>query len=243
MLGQWLREMNHVAAIVGGFRTQEKHVGQEGLLFVPVPKEKQAEAVRFLSANAFVTPAFVIKPEILRRIEPSGALARIKTNQQVVLNSLLDGGRFTRLVEQEAMDGAKAYRPADFLNDLRKGIWSELDSSNVKIDAYRRNMQRSYLTVVSDKLNGRVPSTDDQRPYLRGELRTLQAEVTAAIGKTTDRPTKLHLEDVKDQIAKALDPKFAPAASTPGVLQVFRPSAWDLDCWHDYEMDLLTEQH
>ena len=239
MLGQWLREMNHVAAIVGGFHTQEKHAGQEGLLFVPVPKEKQAEAIRFLNANAFVTPAFATKPEILRRIEPSGALARVKANQQIILNGLLDGARFARLVEQEAMDGAKAYRPADFLSDLRKGVWNELDSSSVKIDAYRRNVQRSYLTVVADKLNSSPAASDDQRPYLRGELRTLQSEVTAAMAKTTDRPTKLHLEDVKDQISKTLDPKFAPPASAPRLGVLARPSAWDLDCWRDYEMELL----
>ncbi len=242
MLGQWLREMNHVAAIVGGFHSQEKHAGQAGLLFVPVAKEKQAEAVRFLSANAFVTPAFVTKPEILRRIEPAGALARIKANQQIILIGLLDSARFARLVEQEAMDGAKAYRPGDFLNDLRKGVWSELDSPNVKIDAYRRNVQRSYLTVVADKLNGSAAASDDQRPYLRGELRTLQSAVGAAIAKTSDRPTKLHLEDVRDQIAKTLDPKFASPASTPRLGQVGRPGAWDLDCWRDYEMELLLAE-
>ena len=242
MLGQWLREMNHVAAIVGGFNSQEKHAGQDGLLFVPVPKDKQAEAIRFLNANAFVTPAFVIKPEILRRIEPSGALARIKANQQIILNGLLDGARFSRLVEQEAMVGAKAYRPADFLNDLRKGVWSELYSANVKIDAYRRNVQRSYLTVVAEKLNGNPATSDDQRPYLRGELRSLQSEVTAAIAKTADRPTKLHLEDVKDQISKTLDPKFAPPASATRLGVLARPSAWDLDCWRDYEMELLLAE-
>ena len=36
--GQWVLEMNHVAAIVGGFSTQEKHIGQEGVLFTPVPR-------------------------------------------------------------------------------------------------------------------------------------------------------------------------------------------------------------
>ena len=34
-----------------------------------------------------------------------------------------------RLVEQEALDGAAAYRPTDFLADVRKGIWRELDAS------------------------------------------------------------------------------------------------------------------
>ena len=85
-------------------------------------------------------------------------------------------------------------------------------------------------------------ASDDQRPYLRGELRTLQSEVTAAMAKTTDRPTKLHLEDVRDQIAKTLDPKFAPPASAPRPGVLARPSAWDLDCWRDYEMELLLAE-
>ena len=38
MLGQWALEMNHVAAIVGGFNSQQKHVGQDGVRFTPVPE-------------------------------------------------------------------------------------------------------------------------------------------------------------------------------------------------------------
>ena len=30
MLGQWSREMNHVGNIVGGFDSQERHIGQSG---------------------------------------------------------------------------------------------------------------------------------------------------------------------------------------------------------------------
>ena len=103
-------------------------------------------------------------------------------------------------------------------------------------------MQRSYLTVVAEKLNGSPVASDDQRPYLRGELRSLQSEVTAAMAKTTDRPTKLHLEDVRDQISKTLDPKFATPAAAPRLGLALRPSAWDLDCWRDYEMELLLAE-
>ena len=37
------------------------------------------------------------------------------------------------------------------------------------------------------------------------------ASIAAAIVKTTDGETKAHLEGARDQIAKILDPKFAPA--------------------------------
>ena len=89
MLGQWATELNHVTGIVGGFNSQQKHAGQDGVRFTMVPREKQVAAVRFLNDNAFATPTWALKPEILRRIEPSGALERVKTAQLRVLNVLL----------------------------------------------------------------------------------------------------------------------------------------------------------
>jgi hypothetical protein len=121
----------------------------------------------------------------------------------------------------------------EFLGTVRKGVWKELDSPTVKIDAYRRGLQRSYLTLVNGKLNpapaaaaadaggrgggggrgGRgagIPG--DEKPMYRAELRTLKASITAALAKTTDHETKAHLEASRDEIDTILDPKFLPAA-------------------------------
>jgi hypothetical protein len=246
MLGQWATELNHVAAIVGGFNSQQKHAGQEGVRFVIVPREHQAAAVRFLNDNAFATPTWALKADILRRIEPSGAVARVNLAQERVLNSLLSNARFDRLVEQEAIDGVAAYRPADFLADVRHGIWRELDNPQVKIDVYRRRLQNSYLDLLSQKLNGRPAVTDDYRSLIRQELRDLNAALGVAAARAQDRETRAHLADARDEIAKALDPRFAPPAqptvtigfpgfSDDGVFDVnalenFDPSA----CWPDY---------
>jgi hypothetical protein len=213
VLGQWRREMGHVVNVVGGVDSQQKNIGQNGVLFTPVSKARQVEAVKFLNEQVFATPTWMLDPEILRRIEPNGALARIKTAQQGVLTTLFSSARFGRLVEAEALSGDTAYRPVDFLADVRKGIWSEVYATGaVKTDAYRRNLQRAYLDLLDDKLNGRAASSDDQRPFLRGELRTLNGDVTKALARTTDRATRMHLEDVRDEIARILDPKFAPPA-------------------------------
>jgi hypothetical protein len=246
MIGQWRLEMGHVAAIVGGFNTQQKHIGQDGVLFTPVPKERQTEAVRFLNDNVFATPAWMLNPEILRRIEPNGALARVRTAQQMILSQLMNPARFARLIEQEAIDGDKAYRPVDFLADLRKGIWGEVNGTAAapKIDAYRRNLQRAYLDMMNDRLNGRAAVNDDQRPFIRGELRALNADVARAMVRVTDRATRMHLEDVRDQITKILDPKFAPPApTTPTPAFIFGPFSADgeesydeLSCWPDYSI-------
>jgi hypothetical protein len=231
LISQWQLEMNHVAQVVGGLNSQEKVVGQEGRVFTLVPKQRQQEAAKFLVENAFTTPNFLVDPEILRRIEPNGVLARLKTSQMSVLNQLLNDQRFARLIEQQAIDGSAAYTAAELLATVRKGVWKELDGSPVKIDAYRRNLQNAYLEVVNTKLNGEtggaaagggrggggrggmsMAKSDDEKPFYRAELRALEGSISAAIAKASDHDTKAHLEGAKDQIARILDPKFLPAA-------------------------------
>jgi hypothetical protein len=230
MLGQWVLEMNHVAALVGGVQSRQKMSSQDGPRFEPLPRERQREAMQFLSDHAFTTPSFVIRPDILRRIEPVGTLARIRTSQQRVLATLLAEPRIGRLVEQEAVDGASAYRPIEFFADLRRAVWREIDAASVQIDPYRRNLQRAYLDAMSDKVNR---TSGESRPLARGELRSLDGSVRAAIAKAADRTTRLHLQDVRDQIAKILDPKFAPPAA-PQNLPIILGLDEPVGCWLDY---------
>jgi Met-zincin/Domain of unknown function (DUF5117)/Domain of unknown function (DUF5118) len=236
MLGQWAIELNHVTGIVGGFNSQQKHFGQDGVRFVIVPKERQMAAVRFLNENAFATPSWAVKADILRRIEPAGALARVNAAQERILNSLLSNTRFDRLVEQEALDGAASYKPAEFMSDVRRGIWSELDAGPVRIDVYRRNLQNSYIDLLSNKLNVRPAVTDDYRALIKAELRDLSTAIAAAMPRASDRQTRAHLADARDQIAKALDPRFAaPAPAAPQNPFGLDDEAFDFqDCWPDY---------
>ena len=254
MLGQWATELTHVTGIVGGFNSQQKHAGQDGVRFTMVPREKQVAAVRFLNDNAFATPTWALKPEILRRIEPSGAITRVNTAQMRVLNSLLNNSRFDRLVEQEAIDGAAAYRPGDFMADVRKGIWSEIEGGPVRIDVYRRNLQNSYIDLLSQKLNGRTPAGDEFRAMIHAELRDLSAALATAAPRALDRETRAHLADARDQIAKALDPKFvAPAPTTPvnpfGFDDEFKFNSTSFedfnsaDCWPDYAVRIHPRRH
>ena len=207
MVGQWTTEMNHVARLVGAFNSQQKHIGQEGVRFVSVPKEKQTEAVQFLLQNAFQTPAFIIRPEILRRIQVTGVVDRIRTAQNSIMNNLLQAARIDRLVEQAALDGPAAYTPVQFLTELRKGVWVELAKPGTAIDIYRRNLQRSYLGTIDDRLNGNTEPSDEVRALLRGELRALDVEIQASIAGASDVATRRHLQDSRDQITMILDPR------------------------------------
>jgi hypothetical protein len=243
MLGQWATELNHVAAIVGGFNSQQKYVGQQGVIFKPIARERQAGAVKFLNENAFQTPTWAVNPEILRRIEPVGVLDRVRTGQMRVLNSLLSSARIARLVEQETLDGPAAYRPLDFLADVRKGVWSEVyNGAQVKIDAYRRNLQRGYVQALADRVNGRTAAVDDVRAFFRGELKTLDTDLRVAAARSADRATRLHIDDVRTQIERALDPTVVePAVGAARTTladdeDVFDPTVDPVSCWVDYSI-------
>jgi len=247
LLGQWSLEMNHVVAVVGGVNTRQKSIGQEGLAFIPVPKSRQSEAVRFLNDNAFKSPTWAVDKEIIRRIEPVGAINRIRTAQSGVLSNLLSSTRFARLVEQQAFDGNSAYSPAEFLTDVRNGVFAELGAAKVTVDAYRRNLQRAYLDIANTKINppatsgtpqpsfGPAPITSgDERAMYRAELRSLQTALRAAAFRSSDRITKSHIEGLLDQIGKILDPSENGAATpSRGFFDTQIIGAGD-SCWIDY---------
>jgi hypothetical protein len=207
LVNQWTGEMNHVVAIVGGATSQTKNAGQSGRVFTPVPGERQKRAVEFLDKNAFATPAWLIDPEVLRRIEPAGVVNRIRAAQAGVLGNLLDSARFARMVEQESMDSRAAWPPGDFLAEVRKGVWSELNAPKIAIDVYRRNLQRAYLDLAVARVNG---ASGDEKALYRAELQSLDGTIARALPRVSDRETRAHLEASRAQISMALDLRRAP---------------------------------
>jgi hypothetical protein len=187
--------------------------------FTTVPMAKQVEALRYLLANAFTTPSMLVKPELLRRMEPNGIMARVRAAQTAVMNSLFQNARLDRMVEQAAVEADVAYPPVQMMGDARLGIWSELAIPGTVIDAFRRNTQRAYLDTMDNRLNGGTAAASEVKAIVKGELRALDDQLRTAIPATTDVATRLHLEDARDYIARILDPlvpRPTPAAGRGG---------------------------
>jgi hypothetical protein len=216
MVGQWTTEMGHVVRVIGGVDSQQKHIGQQGVRFTTVAKNKQAEALQFLIDNAFTTPTFMIRPDILRRIQPTGIITRVQGMQSGIMSQLLQAARLDRMAEQAALDGALAYSPLQFLTDLRAGVWSELAKPGTTINVYRRNLQRSYLDNMDARING-AGLSPEVRSLARGEVKALDRQLAAALPTTTDELTRRHIQDCRDEIATMLDPTVPrPAAGAAG---------------------------
>ena len=227
VISQWATELQHVTTEVGGTIAQEKHVGQPGDRFVPMPRARQKNAVKFLVDNAFATPTFFLQDDILRKIEVEGALRRINQAQASVLGLLFNDRRLERMIEYPALakTPGDAYPLSEMLADVRSGIWRELGEGRVSIDPFRRELQRSWFTQARNKLNppplnappgtppqiiqlfGPARATSDVRSLFRAELRAVEQSAIAAIPRAANRETRAHLEDMRDQINQLLNPR------------------------------------
>ncbi len=227
LINQWTTELSHVVTEVGGTQAQEKRVGQEGVRFTPLPRARQKNAVRFLVENAFATPTFFLREDVLRKIEVEGALRRINNAQNAILAQLFNDRRMERMIEHPALarSAADAYSLSEMLADVRAGIWRELGAGQVTIDPFRRELQRSWFNLARNKLNppplqlppgvppqvaqqfGPARATSDVRSLFRSELRAVEQSARAAIPRATNRETRAHLEDMRDQINQLLNPR------------------------------------
>ena len=89
LLGQWNRYMNHVVTVVGGIYATPKATDQEGAVYETVPRARQEAALQFLIDHVFETPTWLLDRDLLRRIEPAGAVDRLRGRQVAILNNLL----------------------------------------------------------------------------------------------------------------------------------------------------------
>lgn len=220
VIGQYNRYMGHVRTNVGGVYELYKSTGQGEPVYVHTDKVTQKRAVQFLNKELFSTPTWLMDQEIISRIGDFGAIERIRAVQVGTLNGILDWGRLGRVIENEALNSKNAYSMLELFDDLRGGIWTELPSGKA-IDIHRRTLQRAHIErleylMTNDEPNSPMTrrfgpvinaSQSDIRPIVRGELKTLQRQVSSAIGKTSDRASKLHLEDALERIKLILDPK------------------------------------
>ena len=178
--------------------------------------------MRFLIAELFETPTWLLDENIFSKTEFSGAIERVRGLQARTLNNVLDAGRMARMIENETLNSAaESYTLVNMMRDMRKGVWSEIYAGR-SIDTYRRNLQRAYLERLDYLLNeakdqrgansgyykktGININQSDVKSVARGELKRLQRDVKGASSKGNTL-TRFHLQDVVDRIDLILDPK------------------------------------
>lgn len=219
VVGQYGRYMGHVAKNVAGIYTTPKTVEEKGGMFQPVPFAIQKEAMTFLNAQLFTTPTWLINRELIERTG-ANPVDIFQGVQKSTLSRLQNAATISKLINNEALNGVKAYTTANLFSDLKSGIWSEL-YAHKNIDVYRRNLQKAYVdNMVKLMTPPAAPSAAQSFPGMRmadpmgsdvssisrAHLTTLAKDIRAAI-PAANGMSKYHLQDLLVRINSALNPK------------------------------------
>jgi len=225
LVGQFRRYIGHVTRNVGGVYETFKSVEEPGAVYEITPKAMQKDAVAFLNKQVFITPKWLIVKDIWDKINNPVGTDPVASLQESALNNLISSDRMIRMqacVERFGAD--KAYNAIELLTDVQGGLFTELVTKK-PIDLYRRLLQKNYVDKLAAIVNptpGSAPTfsfgefsfslgantTHSDLPAIaRGQLVQLRSQIIAAIPLTTDKLSKLHLQDLQEKIKRTLDPK------------------------------------
>jgi hypothetical protein len=215
LLSVWNRYMGHVTTHIGGVYEDTKKPNQGGVIYTPASKADQKAAMAWLQENTFSTPTWMVNFKILRNIDHTGYTETFRNAQARHLHNLLDFEVLGRLIDGTAISKDN-YSALEMLQDLRKGIWKELNN-NQTVDVYRRNLQRAYIDrmaflMTKELKPGRGVSAynvnqSDVRAFVRGELNTLKTQLNGRKNTVANTETKYHYQDAVKRIELILDPK------------------------------------
>lgn len=222
---QFSRYMGHVIKNVGGVYETPKSVEQAGDVYEPAPKEKQKEAVAFLHKQLFETPYWLIDQNLLNKFQNPVSVEQVPALQASIMANLLSVSRLNRVYAGGLRFGSATYQVDELIEDVRRGVWSEL-ATRKATDPYRRSVQKAFVeTLISNLIpasgapaemagqggrGGMISSPSkisDVSSIARGQLASLRSQLTAAVPVTTDKLTRYHYQDLADRIRVALDPK------------------------------------
>ena len=199
LIQQRHRELSAVVKFVGGVEETRYQAGRGKAPFFPVPPDKQRAAVKFLIERGFTKPQAMLDPEVLLRVAQTGATDGLQDSNLKLLQRLIDGGVFQRMAEAQSLNPkVKGYSGLEMLYDLNDGLFSELASSPPMIELYRRELQRAYVTLLVQRVEG-PPS--EFRAGVRLGAQDLQEKIVPAIKKAKG-VTAAHLHDLATELQR-----------------------------------------
>ena len=197
--------MRHVTTHIGGRYETYKKQSQDGPSYLPVERENQKRAMKFICENVFEMPQWLIRRDLIEKFDASGMYERnIRSIQGGVLNDLLTMAALSRMVDA-TYNYKDTYKVEELLEDIRKGIFKQMYSGKA-LDVNKRSLHKIYI----DKLRSLAPKSilnekrtmgvnmiylNDLQTLVWNELEILRKDLTSAVKKykkgTIDRG---HLE-------------------------------------------------
>ena len=227
LLGQYGRALGIGVKYIGGQYVNRDRVGDPSgrAPFVAVPREKQREALRFVTEYGFSEKAFDIPQDVLAQFGSqrwshwgqeqtyNGRIDYPLTElvigaQRQLLNQITSPWTFSKIRDAEMKFGPTGTLPIpELMGELTRAVWSEAYAGGRTITPMRRELQRAYLERMTDivaRRTDRMPG--DARSVGRAQLVELRTRLGGALaGGSMDATTRAHLTESRNRIDNILE--------------------------------------
>ena len=154
---QYQKYVNHVQRFLNGKYTNNAP-GQKPYDYVP--RALQREAVLWLGRYVLEPPLWLYSDEVVTKLGID-AVDEIRSRQQTLVAMLLSPGTLYSLCQQ-ALRSASPYTVSEYLDDVFSIVWKPLDSTDERLNHYRRQQERNYVFFLGRMLN---PSDKEKDSY------------------------------------------------------------------------------
>ena len=185
--------MRHVTTHIGGRYETYKKQSQEGPSYLPVERENQKRAMKFITENVFEMPQWLIRRDLIEKFDASGMYERnIRSVQTGVLNDLLSMAALSRMVDA-AYNYENTYRAEELLEDIRKGIFKPVYNGK-PLDVNLRSLHKVYIdklkslarkSIMTEKraMGVNMLYLNDLQSIVWNELEILRKDLVSAAKK------------------------------------------------------------
>ena len=157
VINQWNNYLYHVLANIGGIYIENTIVGDGQKTYTFVEKEKQQAALKFLLDEVLTYPKWLFDTEVgeytyLLRNTPLGVVENaptqiLKNAQSYILWDLLSNNRLVRMLENEAVNGKKAFTAVELMDGLHRSIFATTERGALP-DVMTRTLQKNFLDAL-----------------------------------------------------------------------------------------------
>jgi hypothetical protein len=218
---------------IGGVYHYRDHVGDPGnrLPFVPVPADRQREALNLIRDNLFAPEAFRISPQLLNKLTPERfpdfsdftsferrpdypIHQQILSLQAAALNRLFHPTVMSRVLDNELRvdKPGTALSLGTVFTSIRDAVWAETTGARVSVNSFRRSLQREHLRRMIALVVRDAAAPEDARSLARHHLTLLRARLRTAIPNAASVETRAHLTESVARIDEALSAQIQRSA-------------------------------
>jgi hypothetical protein len=204
---QWSRYLNHAFTYVGGYYRNNISGDQTQPVYSAEPVATQREILSFFNDQLFKTPDWLLNKALMERI--SGDLVTpdilfasvvkpfsfISNTQNGLLKKLLSLKTLNRVMANRDRFPESSLSLDDYITTLHGYIFTEFEQKGtLKMDTYRRNLQRAYLVFMRAALaaagSAQTPNPEDVEndifPTIVADLKTLRGQLAQARKRSLD---------------------------------------------------------